>query len=179
DGKIAYTVESADGRKRDVWVMNSDGSGKRQLTDAPNFSENPNWSPDGNWIVFDSDRTERGNLDVYKMRPDGSEVTQLTDTDALDALPAFSPDGTKIVFVSDRAHKDVRRLYLMSADGGRATRLLQTDDRALFEMVPDWQPLSQPDRCTIRGTIAGELLVGTKKNDVICGGGGDDEIRGG
>ena len=48
--------------------MNGDGSGKTQLTNAPNFSENPNWSPDGQWIVFDSDRAEKGNFDVYKMQ---------------------------------------------------------------------------------------------------------------
>ena len=75
--------------------MNADGSGKRQLTTAPNFSENPNWSPDGKWIVFDSDRAEKGNLDLYKMHADGSGVVQLTDSPALDALAAFSPDGTR------------------------------------------------------------------------------------
>src|SRR4029077_18471031 len=101
--KIAYTVESADGSTREIWTMNGDGSNKQQLTHAPNFSENPNWSPDGKWIVFDSDLAEKGNLDVYKMRPDGSQLTQLTNLPSLDALPAFSPDGKKIAFVSDRA----------------------------------------------------------------------------
>ena len=52
--------------------MNGDGSGKTQLTDAANYSQNPNWSPDGQWIVFDSDRREKGSFDVYKMRADGS-----------------------------------------------------------------------------------------------------------
>src|SRR5438876_2515210 len=37
-GKIAFTVESADKATRQIWVMNSDGSGKTQLTNAPNFS---------------------------------------------------------------------------------------------------------------------------------------------
>src|SRR6478672_3690448 len=57
--KIAYTTESADGSSRQIWVMNGDGSGKTQLTSAANFSENPNWSPDGRWITFDSDRAEK------------------------------------------------------------------------------------------------------------------------
>jgi len=71
---IAYTVEAADGTK-EIWTMNGDGSNKQQLTHSPNLSENPNWSPDGKWIVFDSDRAEKGNLNVYKMRADGTEVT--------------------------------------------------------------------------------------------------------
>ena len=96
-------MTSRDGQSRQIWVMNGDGSGKQQLTDAPNFSENPNWSPDGRWIAFDSDRAERGDLEVYKMRADGTDVQRLTTSPALDALPAFSPDGQLIVFVSDRA----------------------------------------------------------------------------
>ena len=101
--KIAYTVESADQSTREIWVMNADGSGKTQLTTAPNFSANPNWSPDGQWIVFDSDRAEKGNLDVYKMHADGSGVVAADELARARRAAAFSPDGTKIVFVSDRA----------------------------------------------------------------------------
>ena len=89
NGKIAYTVQSADGDTREIWVMNEDGSGKKQLTSTPNFSENPNWSPDGSLIVFDSDRAEKGNLDIYSMHADGSGVVRLTDSPALDALAAY------------------------------------------------------------------------------------------
>ncbi len=176
-GKIAYTVESVAGSKRDIWVMNADGSGKTQLTNAPNFSENPNWSPDGQWIVFESDRAEKGNLDIYKMHPDGSGLTQLTNSPALDALAAFSPDGQKIVFVSDRAAKDSRKLFVMTADGGAQTRLIKVSGFS-FQMVPDWQPISANDPCTIRGTIGDDRLVGTPARDVICGLAGNDSITG-
>ena len=176
-GKIAYTVESAGGTKRDLWVMNADGSSKTQLTNAPNFSENPNWSPDGTWIVFDSDRAEKGNLDIYKMHADGSGVTQLTNSPALDALAAFSPDDKQIVFVSDRAAKDSRKLYVMTAGGGAQRRLVNASGFS-YQMVPDWQPISAKDPCTIRGTIGNDHLVGTPGPDVICGLGGDDLISG-
>ena len=176
-GKIAYTVSSANGSTRDIWVMNSDGSGKTQLTKAANFSENPNWSPDGQWIVFESDRAEKGNLDIYKMHADGSGVTQLTNSPALDALAAFSPDGQKIVFVSDRAAKDSRKLFVMSASGGEPTRLINASGFS-YQMVPDWQPISTKDPCTIRGTIGDDHLIGTPGPDVICGLGGNDIITG-
>ena len=155
------------GGQRQVWVMNDDGSGKTQLTNEPNFSENPNWSPDGRWIVFDSDREEKGDLEVYKMRADGSQVTRLTESPSLDALPEFSPDGKQIVFVSDRARKDSRKLYLMSADGG-SQRLLVTAPGYAYQMVPDWQPIARKDPCTIRGTInVGNAAAATHSNAAI------------
>jgi Tol biopolymer transport system component len=119
-----------------MWVMNADGSGKTQLTKAENFSENPNWSPNGQRIVFDSDRVEAGNLEIYSMRADGSDVQQLTDPPALDALPAYSPDGKKIVFASDRAQKDSRKLFVMGASGGEPTRLVTASGYS-YHMVPD------------------------------------------
>jgi Ca2+-binding RTX toxin-like protein len=176
-GKITYTVESANHSKRDLWVMNADGSSKQQLTNAPNFSENPNWSPDGKWIVFESDRAEKGNLDIYKMHADGTGLTELTNSPALDALAAFSPDGKQIVFVSDRAAKDSRKLFVMTASGGAQTRLIQGSGFS-YQMVPDWQPISAKDPCTIRGTIGSDHLAGTPHADVICGLGGNDLISG-
>ena len=140
--------------------MNGDGSGKQQLTDAPNYSENPNWSPDGQWIVFDSDRAEKGDLDdLQDARPTAPTSRSSPSSPSLDALPAFSPDGKKLVFISDRALKDSRKLYVMPAGGGAARRVIGTPGYT-YQMVPDWQPLRQRDTCTIRGTIHADVLDG-------------------
>ena len=110
------------------------------MTDTPNFSENPNWSPDGARIVFESDRVEKGDLEIYSMKADGSEVRRLTNNPALDALPAYSPDGKRIVFVSDRLQKDSRRLFTMSSTGAKPKRVVAGEEPN-FQMVPDWQAL--------------------------------------
>ena len=107
-----------------------DGRGRGnpvQLTNTPNFSENPNWSPDGARIVFDGDRLEKGDLEIYSMKADGSDVRRLTNNPALDALPAYSPDGKRIVFVSDRLQKDSRRLFVL-LHGAKPTRVVAGED---------------------------------------------------
>ena len=109
------------------------------MTDTPNFSENPNWSPDGARIVFESDRVEKGDLEIYSMKADGSDVRRLTNSPALDALPAYSPDGKRIVFVSDRLQKD-SNLFTMSSTGAKPKRVV-AGEVPNFQMVPDWQPL--------------------------------------
>ena len=184
--------------------MNGDGSGKQQLTSAPNLNENPNWSPDGRRIVFDSDRAEAGNLEIYSMRADGTDVRRLTDSPALDALPAYSPDGKQIVFVSDRAQKDSRKLYVMSGRRRRArrvigaaaprTRWFRTGSRCREGHVHD--PRHDPRR-RAHGHGAGRRdlrsrrqrpdrrrrrqrhAAGRAGNDVLLGGPGADRLDGG
>src|ERR1700687_309770 len=59
-----------------LFVSNADGSGEQKLTEG-SLDYNPVWSPDGQWIVFTSERN--GSADLYRMHPDGSAVERLTD----------------------------------------------------------------------------------------------------
>lgn len=58
---------------RQIWVMNSDGSALKQLTNTGGLM--PAWSPDGEWIIY-TETYETGRL--WLMRPDGSDKHQLT-----------------------------------------------------------------------------------------------------
>ena len=64
------------------------------------FEANPAFSPDGNWILYESDVT--GNRDLWMIPATGGEPRQLTSYKGFDTAPFWSPDGTKIVFESDR-----------------------------------------------------------------------------
>jgi TolB protein len=59
-----------------VFVVNADGSGLRQLTTSPAIEANPAWSPDMRKIVYRSDAS--GNTEVWKMNADGSDKRKLT-----------------------------------------------------------------------------------------------------
>ncbi|HEX9797159.1 MAG TPA: hypothetical protein VGA52_09235, partial [Anaerolineales bacterium] len=60
----------------------------------------PDWSPDGQFIVFSSARS--GSLELYIMRSDGTDVRSLDAGAGSNFDPAWSPDGQQIVFLSDR-----------------------------------------------------------------------------
>src|SRR5437868_1722235 len=68
--KIAFS-SNADGNP-EIYVMNADGSGIKQLTDNSAIDWNPSWSPDGKKIAFTSGRD--GDFDVYVMDADGSNT---------------------------------------------------------------------------------------------------------
>jgi Tol biopolymer transport system component len=73
--KIAYEAEGVRGRP-DIYVMNTDGSDRRQLTHHRARDENPDWSPDGTQIAFYSERV--GNAEIYVMNADGLQETRVT-----------------------------------------------------------------------------------------------------
>jgi hypothetical protein len=65
-----------------------------QLTRAKKSSSAPAWSPDGRWIAFVSDRTDKRQL--YLIAPDGGEARPLTDVEGGVGSFAWSPDGSRI-----------------------------------------------------------------------------------
>ena len=88
----------------EIWVMDADGSNKRQLTSngAANFA--PYFHPDGRRILFASNQHEpRGrNFDLYLIGIDGTGLERVTWHDAFDSFPMFSPDGRRLVWASNR-----------------------------------------------------------------------------
>ena len=61
----------------DVWVSRTDGTGLRRLTDDQHRDRVPMWSPDGNEVLFYSNRT--GKYEIWTIKKDGSGLTQITD----------------------------------------------------------------------------------------------------
>jgi TolB protein len=134
NGKIAFF------RQGDIFVIEPDGSGETNLTGEASGGD-PNWSPDGSRIVYES--LNDGNFEIYVMNADGSNQTRLTDNPAFDSRPAWSADGSQIYFQSTRDGNF--EVYVMNADGSNQTRL--TDNPAF-----DGATAPSPDGSTIAFT---------------------------
>jgi dipeptidyl aminopeptidase/acylaminoacyl peptidase len=105
DGRhVAYTARHAvmDGDKSEylthIFLANADGSGTLQLTHGDKSSDDPQWSPDGQWIVFASNRSGKKNL--WAIRLSGGEAQQLTDVKSGVASFKWSPDGRWLAFTA-------------------------------------------------------------------------------
>jgi Tol biopolymer transport system component len=102
----------------EIWVMDSDGSNKRQVTRLGAASFAPYFHPDGRRILFSSNHPEpRGrNFDLYMVRDDGEGLERVTTDPAFDGFPMFSPDGRRLVFASNRGARERGETNLFVAD---------------------------------------------------------------
>lgn len=147
---------------RDLYVINTDGSGLVQLTNTPAVDEDePIWSPDGQKIVFTAyEKQESGdiNKDIFIMNRDGTGVYRVTTDAGRDFDPSWSPDGKQIVFVSDRHENNDSNyeVYVINADGSGELRL--TNNR-FTDRWPTWRAKGPDEVASIECQPGIELVA--------------------
>ncbi len=140
--------DRSDGRnsreyRYDIFVVNIDGTGNKNVTEKESIDIFPAWSPDGSQIAFVSEEdldpwTIEGQLVIYTLATgELSEVPLAIGDRVAPYAPAWSPDGRTIAFVAYDG--DIRRstttaVYTVGIDGSGLTRISTTSTR------PSWSP---------------------------------------
>jgi TolB protein len=123
-----------------VYVIGADGAGLRRLTPwALNAGDNPDWFPDGTWILFHTYVEQSSPQSQYFLiHPDGSGRRQITHfpNGTYVASASFSPDGKSIVFGTgpEGGYIDV---FTMRLDGTGVRRVTRSP---LWDSAPDRGP---------------------------------------
>jgi Tol biopolymer transport system component len=124
-----------------VYVIDANGRHERRLTKPDLVAGEPDWSPDGNWIVFAThplhqfDCCEQSNL--YRVHPDGSGLEPLTRFEGAGrraTQPRYTRDGKWILFTT--ASSSSRSLSALPADGGQPVAIPTAGTHGT------WQPRS-------------------------------------
>ena len=124
---------------RAIFVIDVDGSNLRQLTPwAQNDGDNPDWSPNGNWILFRSFVDLGPQSQLFLIHPDGSGRRQITHFKRGTHVTSssFSPDGKSIVLGKGPEGGNID-VYTMRLDG---THLHRVTRSKLWDSAPDWGP---------------------------------------
>jgi len=95
------------------------GAAPRSLTGGPAIDRQPAFSPDGAWVVFNSDRS--GSLDLWAIETATGATRRLTYDAADDWDPAYSPDGKHLLWSSNRSGNF--EVWMADADGGGARQV--------------------------------------------------------
>ncbi len=90
--------------KLEIWLMDSNGAHKRQVTKLGSASFAPFIHPDGKRLIFCSNYGDPKSreFNLFMINTDGSGLKQITHTPDFDGFPMFSRDGGKVVFASNR-----------------------------------------------------------------------------
>ena len=128
--QIAFARADAT-RQLQIWVMNADGSGERQLTrfkpedGSPQW---PAWSPDGTRLAIQSGKYNRtapteNTAHIWVIDVKSAAATRLNahEQPYLDETPSWFPDGRRIAFQSDRSGR--MEVWVMNADGTGAVQV--------------------------------------------------------
>jgi Tol biopolymer transport system component len=117
-----------------IFVMNSDGSERKQLTKGAPMTVTPAWSPDGKRIVYGTvgpiDEKPR-KTNIFVMDANGENAKALDEG----AFPAWSPDGKHIAFA--RMDKDLGTLHIRPVDGGEPKELGKSRVGVMAAFSPD------------------------------------------
>ncbi|MDD8016765.1 MAG: hypothetical protein PHP42_00180 [Bacteroidota bacterium] len=102
----------------EIFVIDADGTNKRQITHNGSANFAPYFTPDGKKIIFSSNMhdTKGYNFDLFLIDLDGNNLEQVTYDIGFDGFPMFSPDGKKLVFASMRTAKSRHEINVFIAD---------------------------------------------------------------
>lgn len=123
-----------------IYLIDSDGNNKKPLllSGTSPFLCNPDFHPNGNWLVFIGGPESVNN--VYKATVTGDSVTQLTfDGSYWDRHPKWSPDGKKILFGRANAPSDSSGLCMMDEDGLSNRVINQENAAEIGDFLPDYR----------------------------------------
>ncbi len=119
-----------------IYQTDLNGSYVKRITSTNYVDRHPVWSPDGQYIAFDT--TRWGGCELAVMKADGSGVRRLTHNALLNAFPVWSPDGRKLAFVSwKRGHGHI---YVMDMQTERISIMTKN---YLTCVTPSWAPDSE------------------------------------
>jgi eukaryotic-like serine/threonine-protein kinase len=161
NGQIVY-ASAATGRYLDLWLMNSDGSGNRQLTfTADRHEHEPSLSPDGRQIVFLSFYS--GLRSIWKMNRDGGGAKELVRNIGHYAEPRFSPDS-QWIFYNSRDEAGNPAFWKVSAEGGEPVKVrektpcrLSNDSNWFMCRHAEPQP-ELPNKVLVINAASGEIV---------------------
>jgi Tol biopolymer transport system component len=135
----------------EIFTMNPDGTGVKQLTFNDVDDAEPALSPDGTKIAYmsrgDQVSNPEGDIEIYAMKAlDGSGKKNLTNnsSDVDDYSPVFSPDGTKVAYQSQGVQPSNLQgdyeVYRVNASNGTGNKNLTNNGADVWDFFPDFSP---------------------------------------
>jgi TolB protein len=97
---VAVEADAAGSTRVNLFTIPAAGGPDMRLTDLDLPHDGAEFSPDGEWIYFNSERASPGHAQCFRMRADGTGVEQLTFDERVNWFPHPAPDGSTVIYLS-------------------------------------------------------------------------------
>ena len=148
--RVVFTVRQAvmddntSEYRTQIHLADIDGGHPVQLTQGDVSCDDPQWSPNGEWLVFVSRRVGKKNL--WAIKPDGGEAIQITEIESDVSSFRWSPTGTQIAFTAlDPVTEDEKRRTRQKDDVTVVDENIKLNRLHLVEFAPE-SPNELPSR---------------------------------
>lgn len=122
----------------DLYIMNSDGTNVRRITDVIGYDGGPFFSPDGKKICWRRFSEDGATAEIYSANIDGSDPKQITRLGAMSWAPYFHPTGDYLIFATNLQGFANFELYIVDAAGSKEPVRITTTDG--FDGLPVFSP---------------------------------------
>jgi serine/threonine protein kinase len=131
--RIVFVLGSP--RDTDIYLIDSNGSNRRQIAGSGYDEAEPDWSPDENYIAYQSNGA--GNYDIWIIDINGRQQQQLTTTSVDEREPNWSPNGQQIIYRRGGEPNGDGELWVMDHNGRNQHRL---GKQIIKGRSPVWSP---------------------------------------
>ncbi|HMX76391.1 MAG TPA: hypothetical protein PKE35_19200, partial [Anaerolineales bacterium] len=87
----------------DLYILNLQSGSINQITNSPQYDSAPSWSPDSQWLVFETYTNENLEVSVVSVNDRTQPILPITQHPASDHSPVWAPDGRHVAFISTRS----------------------------------------------------------------------------
>lgn len=154
--RLALVLDDQGWDKIYVWTR---GSGLMKITsgewdDSGHATDNPAWSPDGDQLVFASNRGEAEKRCLWVVSPDDQSCRRLTEPRASSEWPTWSPDGRWIAYVHT-SQREAASISLVSPEEGLERSIFSGTPQRIAQMLyePEILEWTAPDGVAVRGVL--------------------------
>jgi Tol biopolymer transport system component len=168
DGKqVAYCVRKGNGFGQ-IQIINTDGSGRRELTNVKGRACEPQWSPDGEKIAFTvyndkSDTNYDKSGTIYIADKNGDNAIGIVEGIAA----RWSPDGARIIFFRDpENHASKGSIWIANPDGTGARKIVNDSNAVATSWYPDGKSIAFASERDHKSAIFRVNLDGTNLEEI-------------
>ena len=140
DGKSVVLVTNISGR-HNLWMVPAAGGWPQQLTISDQRQTNPAWSPDGQWIAFQSDKDGNEQWDVFVVSPKNGDVVNLTNTaEVSEESPTWQPHGRLLAITVRPKDASTAEIATLDVLTHRVRKMTKDTPKDRFNSGPIWSP---------------------------------------